>query len=163
MDATTTEILSLVREEDVKFIRLAYCDLYGIQKNMAIMASQLPRAFAQGIPFDASAAAGFSTPEHTDLFLVPDGSTVSILPWRPVHERVMRMMCDSKTPTATDFSELYPSTCSRPRSRGPPPAVVFVNVEHRSASSTCSKPTRPASRTDDPARPRRLRRYRPAG
>lgn len=57
MDATTTEILSLVREEDVKFIRLAYCDLYGIQKNMAIMASQLPRAFAQGIPFDASAAA----------------------------------------------------------------------------------------------------------
>ena len=53
MDATTSEILSLVREEDVKFIRLAYCDLYGTQKNMAIMASQLPRAFAQGIPFDA--------------------------------------------------------------------------------------------------------------
>ena len=69
MDATTSEILSLVREEDVKFIRLAYCDLYGTQKNMAIMASQLPRAFAQGIPFDASAAAGFATPEHTDLFL----------------------------------------------------------------------------------------------
>lgn len=105
MDATTTEILSLVREEDVKFIRLAYCDLYGIQKNMAIMASQLPRAFAQGIPFDASAAAGFSTPEHTDLFLVPDGSTVSILPWRPVHERVMRMMCDIKNPDGTDFSD----------------------------------------------------------
>lgn len=68
-----------------------------------LSAAALPSRRAS--PFDASAAAGFSTPEHTDLFLVPDGSTVSILPWRPVHERVMRMMCDIKNPDGTDFSD----------------------------------------------------------
>ena len=52
MDATNLDILDLVQEEDVKFIRLAYCDLFGVQKNMAIMSSQLRRAFEEGIAFD---------------------------------------------------------------------------------------------------------------
>ena len=80
MDQTVVEILDLVRENDVKFIRLAYCDLFGQQKNMAIMSSQLERAFQEGIAFDASAVKGFRTVNCSDLFLVPDASTVSILP-----------------------------------------------------------------------------------
>ena len=83
MDQTIADILEFVEENDVKFIRLAYCDLFGIQKNMAIMAGQLKKAFEEGIIFDASAVKGFQTVEHSDLFLVPDGSTVTILPWRP--------------------------------------------------------------------------------
>lgn len=104
MDQTVVEILDLVRENDVKFIRLAYCDLFGQQKNMAIMSSQLERAFQEGIAFDASAVKGFRTVNCSDLFLVPDASTVSILPWRPAHERVMRMDCDVKNPDGTDFT-----------------------------------------------------------
>lgn len=103
MDATNMDILNLVEEEDVKFIRLAYCDLFGTQKNMAVMSSQLNRAFADGVSFDASAVTGFRTVDRSDLFLVPDGSTVSLLPWRPAHERVMRMFCDVKNPDGTDF------------------------------------------------------------
>ncbi|MFR1476769.1 MAG: glutamine synthetase beta-grasp domain-containing protein [Hydrogeniiclostridium mannosilyticum] len=70
---------------------------------MAIMAGQLKMAFEEGIIFDASAVKGFQTVEHSDLFLVPDGSTVTILPWRPSHERVMRICCNVKNPDGTDF------------------------------------------------------------
>lgn len=103
MSDTISDILKLVEENDVKFIRLAYCDLFGVQKNMAVMSSQLRRAFEEGIPFDASAVRGFNNIEKSDLFLVPDPSTVSILPWRPAHERVMRMCCNIKNPDGTDF------------------------------------------------------------
>ena len=46
MKYSPEEVIQFVREEDVKFIRLAFCDVYGQQKNIAVMASQLPRAFA---------------------------------------------------------------------------------------------------------------------
>lgn len=56
---TAREVLDFVRENDVKFVRLAFCDLFGRPKNIAVMADQLPRAFEQGIPFDASGRARF--------------------------------------------------------------------------------------------------------
>lgn len=109
MSGTITELLQFVRENDVKFIRLSFCDLFGVQKNIAIMASELERAFSEGILIDASAVDGFSPSEDresesSDLFLTPDCSTVSILPWRPAHERVMRLICDVKNPDGSDFS-----------------------------------------------------------
>ena len=103
MDQSMMDLLQLVEDEDVKFIRLAYCDLNGQLKNMAIMSSELRRAVEEGISFDASAVLGFTGVEYSDLFLVPDSSTVSILPWRPAHERVMRMQCDVKNPDGSIF------------------------------------------------------------
>lgn len=103
MDQSMMDLLQLVEDEDVKFIRLAYCDLNGQLKNMAIMSSELRRAVEEGISFDASAVLGFTGVEYSDLFLVPDNSTVSILPWRPAHERVMRMQCDVKNPDGSIF------------------------------------------------------------
>ena len=94
MSSISSEIIDFVKENDVKFIRLVFCDLFGQQKNIAIMAEELPRAFEMGISFDASAVRGFLDPgEPSDLFLKPDSSTVAVLPWRPAHERVMRMFC----------------------------------------------------------------------
>ena len=94
MSSISSEIIDFVKENDVKFIRLVFCDLFGQQKNIAIMAEELPRAFEMGISFDASAVRGFLDPgEPADLFLKPDSSTVAVLPWRPAHERVMRMFC----------------------------------------------------------------------
>lgn len=109
MSGTITELLQFVRENDVKFIRLSFCDLFGVQKNIAILASELERAFSEGILIDASAVDGFSPSEDresesSDLFLTPDCSTVSILPWRPAHERVMRLICDVKNPDGSDFT-----------------------------------------------------------
>ena len=66
------EVMTFVEEEDVKFIRLAFCDIHGRQKNISIMPSELKRAFTYGVSFDASAVAGFGDVVRSDLFLHPD-------------------------------------------------------------------------------------------
>ena len=77
------EVMSFVEEENVSFIRLAFCDIHGVQKNIAIMPGELRRAFDTGISFDASAIEGFESEGTSDLLLFPDPSTLQILPWRP--------------------------------------------------------------------------------
>lgn len=93
MNYTKQEVMQFVGEEDVKFIRLAFCDVFGKQKNISIMPEELPRAFEYGIAIDASAVKGFSDGVHSDLFLHPDPGTLAALPWRPEHGRVVRMFC----------------------------------------------------------------------
>ena len=103
MKYTKEEVMQYVKEEDVKFIRLAFCDIYGKQKNISIMPSELPRAFKDGIAFDASAIRGFGDETHSDLMLHPDPSTLSVLPWRPEHGRVVRMFCTITYPDGRIF------------------------------------------------------------
>ena len=97
------EVIEFVREEDVKFIKLAFCDVFGKQKNVSITESELERAFKTGVAIDASAIKGFGDEARSDLFLHPDPSTLSILPWRPEHGRVVRMFCDISYPDGTPF------------------------------------------------------------
>ena len=94
MKYSKEEVMQYVQEEDVKFIRLAFCDVFGKQKNISIMPQELPRAFEYGIAIDASAIAGFGDENHSDLFLHPDADTLMPLPWRPEHGRVVRMFCN---------------------------------------------------------------------
>ena len=91
MNYTAQEVWQYAREEDVKFIRLAFCDVFGRPKNISILASELPRAFETGIAIDASAIAGFADEAHSDLFLHPDPATLSELPWRSENGKVVRM------------------------------------------------------------------------
>ena len=97
------EVIEFVKEEDVKFIKLAFCDVLGKQKNVSITDNELERAFKFGIAIDASAIKGFGDEANSDLFLHPDPSTLSILPWRPEHGRVVRMFCDITYPDGTPF------------------------------------------------------------
>ena len=103
MKYSTEEILQFAREEDVKFIRLAFCDVFGRQKNISIMPEELPRAFEHGIAFDASAIAGFGDEQRSDLFLHPEPETLTWLPWRPEHGKVVRMFCSITRPDGTPF------------------------------------------------------------
>lgn len=91
MKYSKEEVMQYIQEDDVKFIRLAFCDVFGKQKNISIMPEELPRAFAYGIAFDASSVQGFGDETHSDLFLKPDTETLSVLPWRPEHGKVVRM------------------------------------------------------------------------
>lgn len=104
MLCTVQEVLQFVRENDVKFIRLAFCDLFGTLKNISVMADELPRAFEEGVSFDASAILGFSDVVRSDLFLVPDPSTLCALPWRPSDGRVIRFFCDVRNPDGTLYA-----------------------------------------------------------
>ena len=103
MKYSKQEVIQYVQEEDVKFIRLSFCDVFGRQKNISIMPSELPRAFEYGIAFDASAIAGFGDETHSDLLLHPEADTLMILPWRPEHGRVVRMFCNITYPDGTPF------------------------------------------------------------
>ena len=98
-----SEVMEFVKEEDVKFIKLAFSDVFGKQKNVSITDNELARAFQTGIAIDASAIRGFGDETKSDLFLHPDPSTLSILPWRPEHGRVVRMFCDITYPDGTPF------------------------------------------------------------
>lgn len=100
---TKNEVMQYVKEEDVKFIRLAFCDVYGKQKNISIMPDELARAFESGISIDASAVPGFGGEATSDLLLFPDPSTLCVLPWRPSHGRVVRMFCFVRYPDGRDF------------------------------------------------------------
>ncbi|AGC68760.1 glutamine synthetase, type I [Thermoclostridium stercorarium subsp. stercorarium DSM 8532] len=90
MLTTVDEVLDFIKDNDVKFIRLSFCDLLGRQKNISVMPDELPRAFEHGIPFDAHAISGFNDITKSDLLLVPDPTTLSVLPWRPQQGRVVR-------------------------------------------------------------------------
>lgn len=98
---TQKEVMEYVEEENVKFIRLAFFDVKGHQKNISIQPSELLRAFSTGISFDASSIEGFNDEAHSDLFLVPEPRTLSILPWRSFDGSVIRMYCDIYNPDGT--------------------------------------------------------------
>ena len=103
MKYSKQEVMQYVQEEDVKFIRLAFCDVFGKQKNISIMPEELPRAFEYGIAIDASAIEGFGDETHSDLLLHPDADTLTPLPWRPEHGRVVRMFCTISYPDGRIF------------------------------------------------------------
>lgn len=103
MNATMNEIIQFITENDVKFIRLAFCDIFGVQKNIAIQPCELPRAFEQGIHFNASSLRGFLNVDVSDLLLFPDPTTLAILPWRPAPRRVVRFYCDIRYPDGRSF------------------------------------------------------------
>lgn len=98
------DVFEYVQQEDVKFIRLAFCDVTGRQKNISIMPEELERAFSDGISFDASAIVGFGGPVGSDLFLHPIPSTLNVLPWRPSRGKVVKMFCNIRHPDGTPFA-----------------------------------------------------------
>ena len=100
---TQQDILDFVEDNNVKFVRFAFCDIFGFQKNIAVLASDLPKALEDGVCFDGSAIAGFMHVEESDLVLRPDLSTMTILPWRTAEGRVMQFFCDVEKPDNTPF------------------------------------------------------------
>lgn len=104
MNYTESEVLEFVKENDVRFIWLNFCDLFGTQKRISIMADELETAFENGVSFDAHAVLGFKDDAQSDLFVFPDPSTLMIMPWRPGPGRVIRFFCDIKKPDGSIYA-----------------------------------------------------------
>ncbi|MCR4693968.1 MAG: glutamine synthetase family protein [Pseudobutyrivibrio sp.] len=100
---TKEEALEYVRDNDVKFIRLAFCDIFGVHKNVSIMPEELETAFDVGIGFDSFRINGFEDPVYQDLLLLPDPATLNTLPWRPQQGGVIRFYCDIVTRDGKPF------------------------------------------------------------
>ena len=98
------EVMDFLEENDVKFVRLAFPDLFGKLKNIAIQPELLSEAFEQGVPFDSEAINGLQGNKRENLLLRPDPDTLCILPWRPQAGRVCRLICDVVTADGTQYS-----------------------------------------------------------
>ena len=103
MEYTFEEVMKYIEEEDAKFIRLVFRDALGVQKNIAIMPGEVKKAFTEGIPINARRIAGFRDCPYASLYLRPDSSTLTVLPWRPDSGRVLRMLCDLCTPDGQEY------------------------------------------------------------
>lgn len=100
---TKKDIITLVKEEDVAFIRLQFTDIFGSLKNVAITPSQLEKALAGQCMFDGSSIEGFVRIEESDMYLRPDLDTFVIFPWRPQQGKVARLICDIYQTDGTPF------------------------------------------------------------
>ncbi len=100
---TKQDILRMVQEEDVEFIRLQFTDIFGNLKNVAITVSQLEKALDNECMFDGSSIEGFARIEESDMYLNPDYNTFEIFPWRPQQGKVARLICDVYRPNGDPF------------------------------------------------------------
>ncbi|HEY5466006.1 MAG TPA: type I glutamate--ammonia ligase [Clostridia bacterium] len=100
---SSQDIIRIVEEQDVRFIRLQFTDIFGALKNMAITASQLKKALSNEVMFDGSSIEGFVRIEESDMYLRPDLDTFVIFPWRPQQGKVARLICDIYTPEGEAF------------------------------------------------------------
>ena len=103
MTYTREDIVRIVQEEDVKFIRMQFVDIFGQLKNVAITAGQLEKALDNRIMIDGSSIEGFVRVNESDQYLRPDLGSFAIYPWRPSHGRVARLLCDVYNPDGTPF------------------------------------------------------------
>ena len=96
---TAADVAQLVKDADVRFVRLWFTDVLGQLKSFSINASELEDAFEGGMGFDGSSITGFNPIEESDMIAMPDPSTFALIPWRPVGENaVARMFCDIQVP-----------------------------------------------------------------
>ncbi len=91
---TKQDIMNMIEEEDVKFIRLQFSDIFGRMRNVAVTDSRIGEIIDNGCAFDGSAVEGFSRIEESDMILRPDLDTFTIFPWRPHQGKVARLICD---------------------------------------------------------------------
>ncbi len=100
---TKEDIIRIVREDDIEFIRLQFTDIFGQLKNVAITASQIEKAVNNQCMFDGSSIDGFVRIDESDQYLYPDLRTFRVFPWRPGHGKVARLICDVYNTDGTPF------------------------------------------------------------
>ena len=103
MGYTKEDIIRIVKEDDIKFIRMQFTDIFGQLKNVAITASQIEKAVNNQIMLDGSSIEGFVRINESDQYLYPDLDSFVVFPWRPQHGKVARLICDIHNPDGTSF------------------------------------------------------------
>ncbi|MEG2939034.1 MAG: type I glutamate--ammonia ligase [Oscillospiraceae bacterium] len=97
------DILKIVKDEDIRFIRLQFTDIFGQLKNVAVPVSQLSKVLEGKCMFDGSSIEGFVRIQESDMYLKPDIDSFVVIPWRPEFGKVARFICDVYMPDGTPF------------------------------------------------------------
>ncbi len=142
------DVMSLVQERDIRFIRLWFTDILGQLKSFSINATELGDAFEGGMGFDGSSITGFNPIEESDMIAMPDPSTFAILPWRPAEQGVARMFCDIHTPERTPYEGDPRYVLRRALDRAAGDGLrPLLRRAPSSSSSTSATPARPRCST----------------
>ncbi|MFF2752919.1 type I glutamate--ammonia ligase [Psychrobacillus sp. NPDC058041] len=96
-------VLEMVKEHNVRYIRLQFTDIFGTIKNVEIPVSQLSKALDNKMMFDGSSIEGFVRIEESDMYLYPDLDTFVIFPWTAEKGKVARFICNIYHPDGTPF------------------------------------------------------------
>ncbi len=110
------DVMDLVKQYNVKFVRLWFTDIHGQLKSFAVPVAELEYAFNEGMGFDGSSIKGFARIDESDMIARPDPTTFVILPWRPKEKAVARMFCDIYEPDGSPY-------------KGDPRFILKVNLE----------------------------------
>ncbi|MDP8234080.1 MAG: glutamine synthetase family protein [Candidatus Saelkia tenebricola] len=117
-----TDVSRLIRENDIKFIRLWFADITGQMKGFTVVREELDHALEDGMGFDGSSIKGFARIDESDMIAMPDTSTFTILPYRPKEEAVAGMLCDilnpDRTPYQGDSRYILKKTLDRAKEKG---------------------------------------------
>ncbi|MCE5252931.1 MAG: glutamine synthetase family protein [Actinomycetia bacterium] len=100
---TKEDVLRIVEDKQIKFIRFWFTDVLGSLKSFAVTPAELEAAFEEGMGFDGSSIEGFTRIEESDMVAYPDPSTFAVLPWRAGAGGAARMFCDIRTPDCKPF------------------------------------------------------------
>ena len=103
MRTTIQDILNYAEDNDIKFIKFSFCDIFGTLKNMSVFSNEFATSLEYGVCFDGSAIPGFMNIEDSDLVLMPDLDTMKLMPWRPSDGSAMRLYCDILRPNGQPF------------------------------------------------------------
>ena len=103
MGYTKEDIIRKVKEENIKFIRMQFTDIFGQMKNVTITESQIEKALDNQIMIDGSSIEGFVRINESDQYLRPDLDSFVVFPWHREHEKVARLICDVYNPDGTPF------------------------------------------------------------
>lgn len=102
VDYKKEKILKTIKDENIKFIRLQFTDIFGTLKNVSITSSQIQKAMDNKCMFDGSSIEGFVRIEESDMYLKPDLDTFAIFPWAH-KDKVARLICDIYTTEGKPF------------------------------------------------------------
>ena len=123
---TAQDVLKIVEDKQIKFIRLWFTDVLGTLKSFAITPAELEGAFEEGMGFDGSSIDGFARIQESDMVAYPDPSTFTLLPWRAGAGGTARMFCDIKQPNGEPVRRRPAQRAAQSRGQGRGPGLHHV-------------------------------------
>lgn len=104
VELTNEEIIQIIKENDVKLIKLQFVDLNGHVKNLAVPSQQIDKILNNEMMLDGSSIKGFRSIETSDMYFYPDRKTFALIPWRKKENRnIARLICDIHNADGTPF------------------------------------------------------------
>ncbi len=107
------ELLRVAKERGVRYVRLAFVDILGVEKSVSIPVTELERALDGRVSFDGGSIDGFARGEEIDMMLQPDPATFAVLPWTEGAAPEARLLCDIALPDGSPFEGCPRTTLKR--------------------------------------------------